>query len=225
MPIKSRLRLGVLGGTFDPVHHGHLRSALELYETLGLDRLHLVPCHYPSHRGAPLATPAQRLAMLQSAIEGCAGLVADDCEIRRGGVSYSIDTLRSLREEAGPDAALCLILGADAFVGLPGWKEWQRLRDYAHIVVMRRPGSQLHLADELKALVSAHALPAAALGEQPSGGVIMLEQTQLAISSSHIRALCASGRSPRFLLPDSVIDYLLKHHIYAASAVSAGKLR
>jgi nicotinate-nucleotide adenylyltransferase len=216
MTVSQRLCVGVYGGTFDPVHHGHLRTALELREQLNIDRLHLVPCHQPSHRAPPMATALQRLAMLRLAVEGCEGLVVDDREIRRGGVSYSIDTLREMRGEVALDAALGLIVGADAFLALPSWKEWRQLADLAHLIVMRRPGADVSLSGELKSWAEPRMATAAALRERSAGAVILLEQTQLAISSSHIRALCAAGASPRFLLPDRVLDYLNTHHLYVA---------
>lgn len=205
-------RIGVFGGTFDPVHNGHLRTALELVRALRLDELRLIPCHTPAMRTRPAATAVQRLAMLRLALADSAPLQCDDREIRRGGTSYTIDTLRSLRAELGASGRLCLIVGADAFAAFDSWKEWDRMVELAHIVVMERPGERPAQSPALARWVAARA--AADIGQAPCGGILSLQLTQLAISATHIRALLSAGESPRFLLPDAVLDYIRQHHIY-----------
>ncbi len=145
-------RIGIFGGTFDPVHNGHLRTALEVAELLAFDELRLVPASVPPHRGAPLATAAERLRMLQLAADAHPGFVVDDRELVRGGASYTIDTLRSLRAELGETVRLCLIVGMDAFAAIDTWKEWRALGDHAHIVVVQRPGAAPALDAERRAL-------------------------------------------------------------------------
>ncbi len=130
--------VGVFGGTFDPVHHGHLRTALEVLEGCGLEQLRLVPALVPPHRPQPRAPAPLRLEMLRRAVAGEPRLVVDDRELRRGGPSYTVDTLAELRAAVGT-RPLCLVLGADAFLGLPGWHRWRELFALAHLVVVERP--------------------------------------------------------------------------------------
>lgn len=223
----GRARIGIFGGTFDPVHHGHLRTAIELKDALGLDELRLLPCNQPVHREGPQAAPAQRLAMLRAAVDGCAGLAVDAREIERGGPSFSIDTVRALRAELGNAAALCLVIGQDAFLGLRGWREWERLTDHAHLVVVERPGSTLQAEPALAAWAAERAAgdPIAALDAAAAGSVLRLQLTQLDIASSRIRALLAGGRSPRFLLPDAVLHYIHDNGLYGAAPAVQGETR
>jgi len=216
---KSGLAIGVLGGTFDPVHFGHLRSALELLESLALAEVRLIPCGHPPHRQPPVAPAAARLAMLELAAAGQVGLRVDARELERPGPSYMVDTLAALRAEVGA-TPLCLILGADAFLGLPGWHRWQELTELAHLVVMHRPGWELDHAlaaplAQLLALRRVH--EAAALAAQPAGSILLAPVTPLDISATAIRAQIAAGRSPRYLLPDAVWDYIRSRGLYAAA--------
>lgn len=196
--------LGVFGGTFDPVHLGHLRPALELLEGLDLAELRFVPSAVPPHRDTPGRSAERRLALLRLAIGDQPGFTVDERELARPGRSYTVDTLASLRAEAGAQP-LCLILGMDAFLGLPDWHRWRELLELAHIVVAERPGWQRPRQGELAELVQrAEAVDAAALARSPAGRVHFHAVTPLAISASGIRALLASGRSPRYLVPDPV---------------------
>ena len=196
--------IGVYGGTFDPVHIGHLRTALDLHETLGLDEVRLIPARLPPHRDRPRAGPEQRLDLLRAAVDGQPGLVVDDRELSRPGPSYMVDTLRSLRDECG-DRPLALILGMDAFLGLDRWHHWQRLFELAHVLVMRRPGieppAQGVLADCLE---RRRVGDAAALRAGPAGRILLCEVTPLAISATDIRERLRQGRSIRYLVPDAV---------------------
>ncbi|MGS0466713.1 nicotinate-nucleotide adenylyltransferase [Cobetia marina] len=146
-------RVAMLGGTFDPVHHGHLRSAIELREALGLDHVLMIPCHQPPHRAAPGVSSQERLAMLEAAIAGEPGLKADARELFRDGPSYSADTLASLRGEYGPQARLVMAIGHDAFLKLGEWHAAERLFDDAHVVVIERPDHDAPLPEALKALI------------------------------------------------------------------------
>lgn len=202
------------GGTFDPVHNGHLRTAIEVQQATGVERIHLLPCRLPPHRDQPLAAPDQRLAMLELAIAGEPALAIDERELRREGPSFMVDTLRSVRAQVA-DEPLALVLGMDAFRGLESWREWQRLPELAHILVMQRPDSAWPQTGALAGWVKKSATDNfPALLQQPAGLICSVPVTQLAISSSQIRALLATGKSPRYLLPDAVLDYIQKHDWY-----------
>ncbi len=211
--------IGILGGTFDPVHHGHLRLALECRERLQLERVNLVPACVPPHRPEPEASPQQRLRMLQLAVENSAGLRADDREIRRGGVSYTVATLESLREKY-PDLSLCLILGTDAFRFLHTWHRWTLLPDYAHIIVVERPGSDAQIqAPEIRQLLSERVTSdPEQLHRSPAGRIFRVDLPVLDISSTRIRHGVAAGRDPRYLTPDNVIAYMKEHRLYHGMA-------
>ncbi len=209
--------VGIFGGTFDPVHFGHLRPALELKEQLGLESLHLIPCNIPPHRGEPHATPEQRCAMLELAIGNEPGFVLDRRELERDGPSYMVDTLKSLREEYGEARPLCLIIGADAFLGLPNWYHWQDLARLAHIVVAHRPGwvlEESELEPALQQLLQHRLDGPQQLGDSAAGGVLLQTVTQLAISATDIRRRVAAGGNANYLLPQSVWDFIRRHNLY-----------
>jgi nicotinate-nucleotide adenylyltransferase len=197
--------IAILGGTFDPVHNAHLRVAWEAAEALDAE-VHLMPANVPPHRHAPVAGPAQRVAMLRAALAGQSRLRLDERELRRDKPSYTIDTLREMRAEFGVDRPLILLLGADAFAGLPAWHEWQALFGFAHIVVLTRPGHGAALPAELIAEIAARrVLSPAGLRGTAFGCVVDLAVTPLEISASTVRALLAVGREPRWLVPDVLL--------------------
>ena len=205
--------IGVLGGTFDPIHFGHLRPALEVYESLGLRELRFIPSHVPPHRGAPAAAAGHRLAMVERAIAGVPGFRVDSRELDRPGPSYTVDTLRSLLGEIGSDGPLLLIMGLDAFAGLDTWHRWREIPALAHVVVAHRPGSSIpeHAAYlELAPVTESRS----ALEDRASGLVFFQSVTQLDISATDIRERLRAGRSPRYLLPDSVRHYIAEHDLY-----------
>ncbi|MCP5141390.1 MAG: nicotinate-nucleotide adenylyltransferase [Gammaproteobacteria bacterium] len=206
--------IGILGGTFDPIHVGHLRTGLDLLETLPLSELRFLPSAQPPHRDAPTASAEQRLAMVELAIADHPGFVSDDRELRRAGPSYMVDTLASLRAEIGPDTPLCLIVGADAYAGLAGWSRWQSLLDDAHLVVMTRPDSPPAPAEVRAWTTPQRAVNVADLHTRPNGRVWFQAVTALTISASDLRARIAAGRVTRHLLPDSVADYIAANHLY-----------
>ena len=207
--------VGVFGGTFDPVHFGHLRAAVEAREKLGLADFRLLPAGQPPHRPETLASGAQRLEMLRLATAGCPELRIDDREVRRAGHSYMSDTLAEIRAEQG-DAPLLLLIGQDAANALDSWHRWRSLFDLAHLVVMRRPDAHFACQGELRSEIERRRVhEAARLHDRPAGCVLSLEITQLDISATDIRALLAAGRSPRFLLPDAVIGYIREQGLYA----------
>jgi len=206
--------IGIFGGTFDPVHHGHLRIALDALEFLGLEKVHLVPLGQAVHREQPHAKAEQRLEMLQCAVAGQPGLVADDREIRRGGESFMVDTLESLADEF-PTQELCLLLGGDAFNGFMRWRSPQRILQLANILVMQRPGYTLPNDPPLRLLVDSRRQDSLRQFATSSNGSIHFQEvTQLDISSSNIRARIADGRNPAYLLPQPVIDYIDSHQLY-----------
>lgn len=203
--------VGVYGGTFNPVHFGHLRTALEVKEIFDLQEIRLIPCYIPPHRQQPEVSAEMRLRMLQLAVEDVPGMVVDRRELDRAGPSYMIDTLRSLRREmdAGP---LLLFIGNDAFAKLQTWYQWEKLFDYAHIVVMTRPGFQL---SELGEFFNRCLTEQIELLRRNANGLLYFHHvTQLDISSTEIRKLFACGRNPQFLMPDAVIDYIKQHRLY-----------
>ena len=206
--------IGILGGTFDPVHHGHLRIALDAAEALELSEIRLIPLGQAVHREQPLASAAHRLEMLRLATAGHPRYRVDDREIRRGGPSYMIDTLRSLREER-PDEPLCLLLGSDAFAGFLSWRDPEGILQLANLAILRRPGEG-HPEDEaLGRLLMLRALPAEYLAAQPAGAIAEIPVTQLDISASDIRRRIREGHDPSWLLPQAVIDYIRAQGLYA----------
>lgn len=209
--------IGIFGGTFDPVHYGHLRPALELREQLAMQRMLLLPCAVPPHRPQPQASSEQRLTMLRLAVAGEPALEIDERELRRSGPSYMVDTLASLRDEFD-DTPLCLCLGVDAFLGLPAWHRWQSLLELAHIVVAHRPGWRLErqtLPEELAEVLARHQQQdAKALSAAAAGAIVLQPVTQLAISATDIRARIGTGRSVRYLLPDQVWQYIQQQKLY-----------
>ena len=206
--------IGVFGGTFDPVHYGHLRPLLEVKEALGLDEVRLIPSCIPPHRGVPAATPEQRLSMLQLALGDTPGFVIDERELRRGGRSFMVDTLQSLRDGMGNES-LSLILGMDAFSTLDSWYRWQQLIELAHIVVMQRPGRRLPQSGAVAALVAERRVREVSLLQQsPAGQILFQNITQLGIAATEIRSMLAKKGDVRFLMPEPVRQYIVENQLY-----------
>lgn len=203
--------IGIYGGTFNPVHYGHLRTALEVKEIFNLDELRLIPCAQPAHRETPLASPEIRLDMLKLAIKNQPDLVIDRRELEREGVSYMIDTLKSIKKEA-PHQTLLLFIGTDAFKGLTSWHQWKQLFDYGHIVVITRPGYQLQEMPEF--LLSKLIEKSEKLRRKTSGCLFFQSVTQLDISATDIRGRIRAGLNPVFLLPDNVIEFIKQNKLY-----------
>ena len=207
--------IGIFGGTFDPVHYGHLRSALEVKDIFGLDEVRLIPCANPPHRDEPAVTAEMRLRMLKLAIKNQPGLKIDTRELDRyaqhQAPSYMVDTLKSLRQEF-PREPLLLFIGSDAFKHLSGWHQWQQLFDYAHLVVMTRPGFETM---ELDGFFKARLVKDIEELAQAIAGKLCFQQvTQLDISATAIRDIIARKQNPGFLLPDAVIEYIKQHKLY-----------
>lgn len=206
--------IGIFGGTFDPVHFGHLRTAFEMLQALRLEEVRFLPCGDPPHRGTTFADAQLRLRMVQAAIHDQDGLLADDRELRRSGPSYTIDTLESLRSEF-PEHSLGLIIGMDAFLGLPKWHRWDEILDLAHIIVAHRPGWKAPDIGLLGDLISENGTHRVDDLHQATRGRIHIHAvTQLEISSTEIRELVAAGRDPRFLMPDAVKHVIEESGVY-----------
>ena len=212
--------IALLGGTFDPVHYGHLRFADAVRRALGLSEVRLVPARDPPHRDGPKASAADRLAMLKLAVAEFPGLVVDDRELRREGKSYTVDTLATLRREF-PAHPLLLLLGADAFLGLPTWHRWRELFDLAHLVVVGRPGVDLEQAMPpplLAMLRERRVADPESLLSRPAGAILMQTIAPLDVSATEIREHIAEGPGAaemnRGLLPPAVLAYIDLHHLY-----------
>lgn len=210
-------KIGIFGGTFDPVHIGHLRSALEVAEFMALDELRLIPSARPPHRETPQVSARDRLAMVELAVAGLPPLRVDDRELKRDKPSYSIDTLESLRGELAAADQLFLIIGWDAFCGLPTWHRWNELLEHCHILVLQRPDADSEAPETLRNLLAARSISDPLSLEGPGGQISFIWQTPLAVSATQIRTLLASGKSVRFLLPDAVLTYIHAHGLYRAS--------
>ncbi len=206
--------IGVFGGTFDPIHYGHLRSAYELLQDLRLAEVRFVPSAAPPHRGGTFAPADLRYRMVEEAVAGQDGFAVDDCEFRRDGPSYTVDTLTAIREERN-DASICLIVGTDAYLGLTTWHRWDELLDLAHIVVAHRPGWQLPGTGDLGELLAVHGTDDVEdLHRKTYGRIYHHAVTQLEIASTEIRELVAAGKDPRFLMPDGVRDIIVASGCY-----------
>ena len=214
----------MLGGTFDPVHYGHLRIAAQVRAALGVPQVMMVPAADPPHRAPPGAPGADRVAMLELGIADFTGLGIDLVEIRRGGKSYTVDTLLALRAR-WPARSLAWVIGADAFAGLPQWHRFREVLGLAHLVVVARPGVDLasSLHGELAELWNARATSdREALARAPAGAIIRVETTPQAISATALRVALAAHPHDRQaligLLPPAVLTYIETRHLYGAAA-------
>ncbi|WP_373080938.1 nicotinate-nucleotide adenylyltransferase [Zhongshania sp.] len=213
--LSSSTSLAIFGGTFDPIHHGHLRSAIEIKEALGVDELALLPSHRPPLRGLPGANSAQRLAMVNAAVAGEPGLAVDGRELLREAPSYTVDTLRALRAERGADMSITVVMGSDAVNQLQRWRDWPSLFDLANVLVLHRAAHPLAMDAQVASFVADRRLGSAlALKAHSAGGFYDTGLIQLPISATDIRQRLASGRSIRYLVPDVVADYIAEHGLY-----------
>jgi len=215
---KGDALIGILGGTFDPIHFGHLRLAEELAQQLELTEVRFIPSGRPWHRDTPGAMSQQRLEMVRLAIAGNPRFRLDGSEVSSAAPGYTVETLARLRQELGADRPLCLLVGADAFLGLTSWHRWQELFELAHIAVAQRPGFPLwveNMEGALRAAVEARMTSNPRnLQATLCGKVLACPITPLDISATLIRAAIKAGQSPRYLLPDVVVDYIQTHHLY-----------
>jgi nicotinate-nucleotide adenylyltransferase len=217
--LKADRAIGLFGGTFDPIHFGHLRLAEEIAETFALQQVRLIPAAVPPHRAQPQASPRHRLEMTRLAAAGNPRFVVDARELDRPGTSYTVDTLAEFRAESG-DRPLCLLMGADAFVALTTWHRWQDLFGLAHVIIARRPGYPVdQLAASLPEALREQYLQRletdpATLEARPAGGVFTHELTALDVSATALRKLVHRHASLRYLLPEAVIAYIEAQQLY-----------
>ena len=215
----SSKAIGILGGTFDPIHFGHLRLAEEMLELANLRQIRFIPTGIPPHRNAPQVSAQHRSAMVRLAITDQPAFVLDEREVERTAPCYTVNTLRELRAELGAAQPLCLLMGGDAFLQLHTWHEWEQLFGLAHIVVGYRPGftleERIHSATaELQRHYQQRLCAANALSQQPCGGITELAIPKLEISATDIRRRVVEGRTIRYLLPNAVADYIHQHQLY-----------
>ena len=210
----KRKTLGIFGGTFDPIHIGHLRMALELKQQLKLDEMCLLPCYLPPHRATPGASAEQRVAMLELALQDCAELSIDTRELQRDKPSYTYDTLCELRAELGEQTSICVCMGMDSFVTLDQWREWRQLIRLAHIVVVERPGYVLPASGAVADLLRRHRAETEVISAVPAGAVVIASPMLLPVSATAIRAQIKADESPQFLLPDAVWNYIRTQGLY-----------
>jgi len=217
--IVSIAPIGIFGGTFDPVHYGHLRLAEEMLELANLSQIRFIPTGMPPHRAAPRVPAQHRSAMVRLAIADQPAFVLDEREVMRTEPCYTVDTLGELRAELGAAQPLCLLMGGDAFLELHTWREWEQLFGLAHIVVGYRPGftleERIHIATPaLRRHYQQRLCSVDALSQQPFGGVVELAIPKLEISATLIRSRVAENRTIRYLLPNAVANYIYQHHLY-----------
>jgi nicotinate-nucleotide adenylyltransferase len=212
-------RIGLLGGTFDPIHFGHLGMAKELAQALALDSVKFIPAAVPPLKSQPSASAADRCAMVQLAIANNPDFQLDDRELKRTGPSYTVDTLRSLRCDLSAQDSLVLFIGSDAFKQLNRWHQWQEIIMLSHIALVARPASDVSagLNPELVTFLQDHYTENAMDLQTESAGLITMQAiTPLAISSSAIREQLNNRQSARYLTPDCVLDYIAQHGLYQA---------
>ena len=212
--------VGIFGGTFDPIHYGHLRVAEEIVETVGLQKMYFVPAGMPRLRHSPVASSQHRVEIVRLAIQKNPDFVLDEREIYRDGVSYSIDTVREFKQEFGEEVRLCFVLGADAFIKLPEWNNWKELFNLCHFIVSTRPGYTFTLIKELlskelrEECSQRWVSNTETLKKETSGLIFIASTTMLDISATSIRAHIAVGRNVRHLVPSVTVNYISKNKLY-----------
>ncbi len=204
--------IGIIGGTFDPIHFGHLRPALEIFEQLGLDELRLIPSAKPPHRWQPEASEVHRLAMVKLAVKGVDGFVVDDREYHRDGASYTVDTLASIRDELGKKEPLCMLIGMDAFEHFTTWHDWQGVLDLAHVVISSRPGTKkVETAEWMKGRVTESIKD---LQKSSAGKLYFADVSQYDLSATFLRKQILAGKSLQFATPVKVSEYIEQNKLY-----------
>lgn len=212
--------IGIFGGTFDPIHYGHLRLAEELAEHAKLAEVRFMPSGTPPHRTRPGADAHHRVAMVRLAVADNPLFSVDDRETRRIGPAYTHDTLTELRQQVGTQRPLALLLGADAFLDFATWHKWRSLFDLAHVIVAYRPGYPIDTWQARMPEPLAHEYAIRSLQQPfavhlaPAGGIVPVSMTGLDISATFVRNAVQAGESVRYLLPDTVLAYIRSHGLY-----------
>jgi nicotinate-nucleotide adenylyltransferase len=207
--------IGILGGTFDPIHLGHLYLATELYRRLHLQEVRLIPCYQSALKKKPITSPQERLKLAELACQGHPGLNVDDREIRHNSTSYTYNTLIELRQELGK-TPLCLLMATDVFSKFTHWHRWQDILTLAHLVVVMRPGFEIENNPELVKLMREREIHRPEqLCEAPGGGILCVDFPQCPISATEIRQKIANQQSARHLVPEVVWEYIVKHGLYS----------
>ncbi|TBR45099.1 nicotinate-nucleotide adenylyltransferase [Marinomonas agarivorans] len=207
--------VAIMGGTFDPIHNGHLRVAVEILDHHNFSELRLIPCYQPVHKKHPIISSEDRLTMIKLACQSDSRLLVDSREIVRQEPSYTINTLRDLRQELGEKTPLVMIVGMDSFLSLPAWDSWHDIIHYAHILVVSRPNWEQDFVRELADFYENYRVESAEELKLSAAGKIYLEAlTPLSISSSMIRTLCRQKASIAYLLPDNVQRFIEQNELY-----------
>lgn len=209
--------MGVLGGTFDPVHVGHLQLAVSVRQALALDDMRLMPAHIPPHRASPQVDAQVRAQLVQQALIDYPELQLDTRELRVDAPSYTVNSLRDLRAELGAEAGLYFAMGMDSLCNLDRWHQWQRLTDFAHLVVLARPGETAPVAGPLARWIAERECDRAGLLARPSGGLWQMQSALIPVSATEIRAALAAGQAVDHWLSPAVANYIRQHRLYGPS--------
>lgn len=211
---QSLPALGLFGGTFDPIHLGHLHVALSCCNALNLSKIRLIPSAMPLLRQPPLVNPEQRLAMVKMAIEGHPQLEVDDIEIMRDGPSYAIDTVIALRKQL-PDTSLCYIIGVDQFSQFDRWQRWEEFTNYVHLIVTTRSGYKMNLNKSVSEFLKQQQVTdRLAVTQKPAGGILLQFIVPLSLSATEIRQRILQGKHPEAYLPQAVAHYIQQEQLY-----------
>ena len=206
--------VGILGGTFDPIHLGHIKIAEFILQKCALQKIIFIPCNIPAHRHKPVATPEQRLAMIKLAIEKHPNFILDDREIKRAGKSFMLNTLKSLKQDY-PENPLILIMGFDTFVQFNTWYQWEKLMDYTHLVVINRPGVKIELPIVIKNLLqNIEVFDPQVLTTKQNGLIYQSHIDPIPVSATQIRQQLHNNQTPIDTLPENVYNYIRNKRLY-----------
>ena len=209
------MSIGLFGGTFDPVHNGHLKIASEMLRLLNLTELRFVPCAFPSHRNTPVVSPEERAAMIELAIEIEPRFVCDRREISRMTTSYTIDTLAEVREELGVHSTIVFLMGCDALMAINKWKSWSSLLNFAHLVIVDRPGWSREFPSDVGEWIKINRASAVIeLQRSPHGLIYLTSSDALDISSTEVRRILGCGGAAQDILPVSVRKFAVENKLY-----------